>query len=155
MSFGGDEVRAVVQRVQKATVRVEGEVISEIGSGLCVLVGVSKDDEEADADYLAEKIIEMRVFPDINGKMNINVREAGGSVLIVSNFTLYGDLRKGRRPNFTQAASFEAGNRLYDYFCNAVAAKVPTVTGVYGANMDVDLVNDGPVTILLDSFRTF
>jgi D-tyrosyl-tRNA(Tyr) deacylase len=149
-------VRAVVQRVSSARVRVGGEVKGEIGRGLAVLLGVSRDDGEADARLLADKVSGLRVFEDAGGRMNLAAGEVGGGVLVVSQFTLYGDARKGNRPSFTDAAPPEAANALYERFCALVREKgLPVATGVFRASMEVELVNEGPVTILLDSKRLF
>jgi D-aminoacyl-tRNA deacylase len=146
----------VVQRVSAASVSVGGETVSEIGPGLTVLLGVKDGDTPADAEYLAEKIAGLRVFGDANGRMNHSVAETGGSVLLVSQFTLYGDARKGRRPSYARAAGPEVANRLYEACATAVAALgVPVATGRFGAMMRVELTGDGPVTILLDSEREF
>ena len=149
-------MRAVIQRVAHASVRVEGEVVGRIGLGWLVLLGVARGDADADADRLAEKVVGLRAFADEDGKMNRDVREAGGSVLAVSQFTLLGDCRKGRRPGFDEAAEPAEAERLYDRFTAAVAAAgVPVATGVFRAMMQVELVNDGPVTFLLDSRKAF
>ncbi|HEX6879669.1 MAG TPA: D-aminoacyl-tRNA deacylase [Terriglobales bacterium] len=149
-------MRAVVQRVSKAKVTVESRVTGEIGLGLLVLVGVSQTDMEADADYLAEKVTGLRVFEDNDGKMNLAVGEVGGAVLAVSQFTLYGDVRRGKRPSFDAAARPEQAKRLYDHFCKKVrAAGLRCEEGVFQAMMDVELLNAGPVTILLDSTKAF
>jgi len=147
-------MRAVVQRVSEASVRIEGRVVGEIGPGLLVLLGVGRGDGEADADYLAGKVVHLRVFPDEGGQMNRSLLETGGSVLVVSQFTLYGDVRKGRRPGYSSAAPPEEANRLYEHFVallRGLGAKVET--GVFQAMMDVTLVNHGPVTLWLDSSR--
>ena len=149
-------MRAVVQRVSRARVTVGNDLAGEIGSGLLVLLGVSKDDTEADADYLAGKIIGLRVFEDAGGKMNRAVGEAEGSVLVVSQFTLYGDVRHGKRPSFDAAASPEKARALYEYFVERIrAAGLRCETGRFQEMMQVELVNDGPVTILLDSSKAF
>jgi D-tyrosyl-tRNA(Tyr) deacylase len=148
-------MRAVLQRVSEARVEVAGEVTGAIGSGLVVFVGISREDTRTDAEYLAEKITGLRVFPDETGKMNRDVKEAGGSILIVSQFTLYADARKGRRPGFDRAAPPDSARPLYDYFVEAVRRRgVPVATGTFQAVMSVRLINDGPVTILLDSEKT-
>ena len=145
-------MRAVVQRVKRASVKVEDELTGEIGHGLLVLLGVAQDDTEADADYLAEKIAGLRIFDDDAGKMNLSVVDAGGSVLAVSQFTLFGDVRRGKRPSFDAAARPERARELYEYFVGRVrAAGLRCETGRFQAMMDVELVNSGPVTILLDS----
>ena len=149
-------MRAVVQRVSRARVTVGNDLAGEIGSGLLVLLGVSKDDTEADADYLSNKIIGLRVFEDAGGKMNRAVAEAEGSVLVVSQFTLYGDVRHGKRPSFDAAASPEKARALYEYFVERIrAAGLHCETGRFQEMMQVELVNDGPVTILLDSSKAF
>jgi D-tyrosyl-tRNA(Tyr) deacylase len=149
-------MRACVQRVSRASVTVEGQVVGQIGRGLLVLLGVAQGDEEKDARYLADKVVGLRVFEDDQGKMNRSLREAGGSLLVVSQFTLLGDVRKGRRPSFIDAAPPEEANRLYEVFAAAVASHgVQVATGRFQAHMDVELVNDGPVTLLLDSKRLF
>jgi D-aminoacyl-tRNA deacylase len=145
-------MRAVVQRVSRARVAVAGEVAGEIGAGLLVLLGVGQNDREADADYLAEKIAGLRIFEDAEGKMNRAVGECGGAVLAVSQFTLYGDVRRGKRPSFDAAARPELARRLYDYFVGRIrAAGLRCETGRFQEMMQVELVNQGPVTILLDS----
>jgi D-tyrosyl-tRNA(Tyr) deacylase len=145
-------MKAVVQRVSSASVVVEGENLGEIASGLLVLLGVAKGDEERDAEFLAEKIVGLRIFGDAEGKMNLTVVDAGGAILAVSQFTLLGDCRKGRRPSFVDAAPPEVAERLYrHYVARSRALGVRTETGRFQAHMEVRLVNDGPVTILLDS----
>lgn len=149
-------MRAVIQRVSRAKVSVEGAITGEIGPGLLVLLGVSQQDTEADADYLAAKTLGLRIFDDDTGKMNRSVAETGGALLVVSQFTLYGDVRRGRRPSFDAAARPERANQLYEYFVSKVrGAGVACETGQFQAMMDVELVNDGPVTILLDSEKQF
>ena len=149
-------MRAVVQRVSRCRVTVEGNVVGEIGAGLLVLLGVSKTDNEAAADYLVEKITGLRIFEDGEGKMNLSVQDSGGAVLVVSQFTVYGDTRRGRRPSFDAAARPEEAKRLYEYFVGKVrAAGLRCQTGQFQAMMDVELVNSGPVTILLDSEKQF
>ena len=145
-------MRAVVQRVSQARVDVAGETVGAIERGLLVLLGVQTPDTEHDADYLAAKIVSLRIFNDAQGKMNLDLQDVQGGVLVVSQFTLYGDARKGRRPSFVQAAPPEQAERLYEYFLDATARHgVPVAHGVFGAYMQVHLVNDGPVTLLLDS----
>jgi D-tyrosyl-tRNA(Tyr) deacylase len=142
--------------VSNAEVRVEGQVVGRIGPGLLVLLGVGQGDAEADADYLADKVVNLRVFSDEQGQMNRSVLDAGGAVLVVSQFTLYGDCRRGRRPGFSDAAPPELAGRLYAHFVARVrASSVPTEAGVFRATMDVALVNQGPVTLLLDSRKAF
>lgn len=149
-------MRAVVQRVSRAQVTVDGEITGQIGLGLLVLLGVGRDDSEADAAYLAEKIIGLRVFEDDHGKMNLSMLEAGGSVLTVSQFTLYGDVRRGKRPSFDAAAPPERARVLYEFFVEQVrAAGLRCETGRFQEMMKVELVNEGPVTILLDSAKKF
>ncbi len=149
-------MRAVVQRVSRAEVRVEGRSTGRIGRGLAVLLGVARDDGEEDARLLADKVAALRVFEDGGGKMNLALAEVGGGVLVVSQFTLLGDARKGNRPSFVEAAPPEAANALYERFCALVREKgLAVATGVFRATMEVELVNDGPVTILLDSRRVF
>ncbi len=149
-------MRAVVQRVARACCRVEGCTTGEIGRGLVVLLGVGRNDTERDAAYLAEKTATLRIFPDEQGKMNRSVLDVGGAVLVVSQFTLYGDARGQRRPSFVQAAPPDSGKRLYEEYVRALAALgVPVQTGVFQAQMQVELINDGPVTILLDSEKMF
>jgi D-tyrosyl-tRNA(Tyr) deacylase len=148
-------VRAVVQRVSRAKVTVGDEVTGEIGKGLLVLLGVSVNDDEADADYLVEKIVNLRIFEDADDKMNLSLVDAGGAMLVVSQFTLYGDTRRGRRPSFIAAAPPERANELYEYFVARSRLQIDKVeTGRFQAMMDVELVNDGPVTIILDSEKT-
>ncbi len=149
-------MRAVVQRVSEASVTVDGERIGEIGAGLLVLVGVAEGDTETDVAYVAEKVVNLRVFEDEAGKMNRSLLDVGGELLAVSQFTLLGDARKGRRPSFIDAAPPDVGNRLYEAFCAAVRdAGVRVATGKFQAMMDVALVNQGPVTILIDSKKAF
>ena len=149
-------MRAVVQRVKRASVTVEGQVIASVGKGLLVLLGVAQGDAEADAEFLAEKVANLRIFADDEGKMNRSVKEAGGAVLAVSQFTLLGDARKGRRPSFIDACAPERANALFEHFCAKVREQgLDCAAGKFRAMMDVELVNDGPVTILLDSKRLF
>ncbi|WP_169975097.1 D-aminoacyl-tRNA deacylase [Tautonia rosea] len=149
-------MRAVLQRVSRASVEVDGSLVGQIDLGWLVLLGVGKGDTEADADWLAEKIAGLRAFEDDLGKMNRSVGEVGGSVLVVSQFTLFGDCRKGRRPSFDAAADPGEAERLYQVLCDRIAALgLPVATGTFRAMMNVSLVNDGPVTLLLDSRKTF
>ena len=148
-------MRAVVQRVLNASVAIGGTVKGEIGKGYLVLLGIEENDTEKDLDYIAEKLLGLRVFDDEAGKMNRSVLDAGGSILLVSQFTLYGDARKGRRPSFIRAARPEKAIPLYEAMSARLRAALPVETGEFGADMQVSLVNDGPVTILLDSERTF
>src|SRR5262245_18345743 len=145
-------MRAVVQRVSRARVTVDGAVTGEIGPGLLVLLGVTQSDTREQGQWLAEKIAGLPLFNDADGKMNRDVSEIGGGVLVVSQFTLYGDCRKGRRPSFVDAAPPEIAIPLYEEFINALKALgIPTATGRFGAMMQVELVNDGPVTLIVDS----
>lgn len=145
-------MRAVIQRVTRASVTVEGRVAGEIGAGLLVLLGVSRTDNPESATYLAEKIANLRIFSDGAGKMSLSLLDVGGSALLVSQFTLYGDTRGGRRPSYIQAAPPEQAGLLYEEFVRSIRSLgVPVETGVFQAHMQVELVNDGPVTILLDS----
>src|SRR5689334_2766294 len=149
-------MRAVVQRVNRCQVTVDGSMVGEIGPGLLVLLGVSKSDAEAAADYLVEKIIGLRIFEDAEGKMNLSVQDSGGAVLVVSQFTLYGDVRRGKRPSFDAAARPEEAKRLYEYFVAKVRASgLRCETGQFQEMMHVALVNEGPVTILIDSEKKF
>jgi len=149
-------MRAVVQRVSRAQVRVGDEIAGDIGPGLLVLLGVGDGDTFADADYLAEKIAGLRIFEDEHGKMNLGLTEIAGSVLAVSQFTLYGDVRRGKRPAFDAAAPPEKARTLYEYFVERIRlAGLPCETGRFQQMMQVELVNDGPVTILLDSSKAF
>ena len=149
-------MRAVVQRVSEASVRVDGRVVGQIGRGLLVLLGVGTGDAEPDAELLVEKVLHLRIFPDEAGAMNRSLVDIAGELLVVSQFTLYGDARKGRRPSFIDAAPPEEANRLYRHYVDkARASGLRVEEGVFGAMMDVVLVNDGPVTILLDSRKGF
>jgi D-tyrosyl-tRNA(Tyr) deacylase len=149
-------MRAVVQRVTRASVTVDGEVVGEIGNGLVVLLGIARDDTKLDAAYLAEKIAALRIFDDEAGKMNVSVKDINGGLLIVSQFTLYGDVRRGLRPSWIDAAAPEVAEPLYDFFVRQTRTMVSNVaTGSFRAMMQVELVNDGPVTILLDSKKLF
>ena len=149
-------MRAVVQRVTRASVTVDVEIVGEIGKGLVVLLGVASDDTQQDAEYLAEKIASLRIFDDQAGKMNLSVKDVGGSLLIVSQFTLYGDVRRGLRPSWSDAAPPEIAEPLYEFFMTEARKYVSQVaTGIFRRTMQVELVNDGPVTILLDSQKLF
>jgi D-tyrosyl-tRNA(Tyr) deacylase len=149
-------MRAVVQRVREASVSVEGQITGKIGPGILLLVGVDEDDAEVDAQYIAEKVAGLRIFPDTEGKANLSVEDIGGGVLVVSQFTLHGDCRKGRRPSFTQAARPEKAIPLYELVVSELRDRGLQVgTGVFGAMMEVRLLNDGPFTLLLDSERNF
>lgn len=148
-------MRAVVQRVSRATVTVDCQIVGEIGAGLLVLLGVTHADEQSDADYLVDKIVNLRIFDDAEGKMNLSLSDTNGGMLVVSQFTLYGDTRGGRRPSYIAAAPGNEANTLYEYFVVKAQESVAKVaTGKFGAMMDVELVNDGPVTIILDSEKT-
>lgn len=145
-------MKIVLQRVKNASVSVTGEQISEIGSGLLLLVGIARGDGEAKVDWLAEKVTGLRVFADAEGRMNLDVRESGGEILAVSQFTLLANTRKGKRPSFVDAAPPEEAERLFDYFCRQLreAGVASVETGSFGAMMEVTLINDGPVTIVLE-----
>ncbi len=150
--YAAAEMRAVLQRVTRASVTVEGEVVGAIERGLLALVGVAASDSEADAAALAEKTVGLRIFEDDAGKMNLSVADVGGSLLAVSQFTLLADTRRGKRPSFTDAMEPQAANRLFESFCaRARALGIPVATGKFRAHMLVELANDGPVTILLDT----
>jgi D-tyrosyl-tRNA(Tyr) deacylase len=149
-------LRAVVQRIKEARVVVGGETVGETGPGLLVFLGVGKTDTEDDADYLLSKIAGLRIFEDESGKLNLGLTDVGGELMVVSQFTLYGDARKGRRPSFTDAARNDTAEELYDYFVfKARDMGLHTGTGRFGAKMEVSLINDGPVTMLIDSGRLF
>ncbi len=149
-------MRAVVQRVACARVRVGDRTVGEIGRGLLVLLGVGRGDTEDDAAYLAEKIVHLRIFEDAEGKMNRSLLDVGGEMLVVSQFTLYGDCRRGRRPSYSEAAPPEQARALYEYFAERARQYGPRVeTGIFQEMMDVELVNVGPVTLLLDSRKQF
>jgi D-tyrosyl-tRNA(Tyr) deacylase len=149
-------MRAVVQRVTRAKVTVDGEVVGEIRNGLVVLLGIARDDTKVEAAYLVDKIAALRVFDDDQGKMNLSVKDVGGGLLIISQFTLYGDVRRGLRPSWIDAAPPEIAEPLYDFFVRQTRSAIGNVaTGKFQAMMQVELVNDGPVTILLDSKKLF
>jgi D-tyrosyl-tRNA(Tyr) deacylase len=144
-------MRVVLQRVARASVRVGGKTTGEISRGILLLLGVHASDTPACADFLATKCAELRIFPDADGKMNLSCKEINGAALVVSQFTLYGDCRKGRRPNFMEAAGPEKGQDLYKYFVERLRGELPKVeTGIFGAMMEVELLNDGPVTLILE-----
>lgn len=148
----GFTMRAVVQRVKESSVSVENKIVGRIGFGLMVLLGIAENDQAKDADYLVEKIINLRIFEDEQGKMNRSLMDVGGEMLVVSQFTLLGDCRKGRRPSFVEAANPKKANELYTYFVEQVRARgVKTETGRFRAMMDVALINEGPVTLILES----
>lgn len=150
------KMRAVIQRVRRARVKVDQRAVGEISAGVVVLLGVGRGDSSEGASYLAEKTANLRIFNDGEGKMNVSLLESGGSALVVSQFTLYGDVRRGRRPGFDHAAPPQEANRLYEeYVANLKALGVPVQTGIFQAHMIVELENDGPVTILVDSDKTF
>jgi len=145
-------MKAVIQRVSEASVSVEGKVISQIGKGYLVLLGVVDGDTEKEADIMAEKLLKLRVFEDENEKMNLSIKDVDGDILVVSQFTLCADCRKGNRPSFTSSAAPDEANRLYEYFTEKLKTEIKNVgTGEFGADMDVALHNDGPVTILYDT----
>lgn len=149
-------MRAIIQRVTRANVTIDQEIVGKIGRGLVVLLGVSLDDQDVDADYLAHKIISLRIFDDMEGRMNLSVKDAHGGLLVVSQFTLYGDVRRGLRPSWSDAAPPELAEPLYDYFvrkCRELMMEVQT--GSFRKMMQVELVNDGPVTLMLDSKKLF
>ena len=149
-------MRAVVQRVSSSKVTVDGEVTGEINKGLLVLLGVTHEDTSKDVDYIIDKVLNLRIFEDENEKMNLSLKDVGGELLVVSQFTLYGDCRKGRRPSFSSAARPEVATKLYEEFIEKARKEgIVTKTGQCGAHMMVDLTNDGPVTILLESNRDF
>lgn len=149
-------MRAVVQRVARAKVTVEDEVVGEIKQGLVVLLGVARDDSETDAEYLAAKIVSLRIFDDESGKMNRSVKDVGGGMLVISQFTLYGDVRRGLRPSWFEAAAPEVAQPLYEFFiAQATKLLIEVASGSFRSQMRVELINDGPVTILLDSRKQF
>ncbi|MCM1225915.1 MAG: D-aminoacyl-tRNA deacylase [Clostridium sp.] len=144
-------MKAVVQRVTHASVKVDGEVKGSIGKGFLVLLGVGRNDTEADADRLVKKLVNLRIFSDENDKINLSLSDVGGSLLVISQFTLYADCRKGNRPNFIQAGSPDMAERLYEYFIGECKKHIPIVEkGVFGADMKVELLNDGPFTVVLE-----
>lgn len=149
-------MRAIIQRVSHAQVTVENQIVGKIGLGILVLLGVAQSDTKLDADYLVEKIINLRIFADLNDKMNLSLLDVKGELLVVSQFTLFGDCRKGRRPSYSDAATPNQAEELYNYFVSqAIKQGIKTETGKFQAMMDVELVNQGPVTILLDSKKLF
>jgi len=149
-------MRAVIQRVSRARVRVDGQTTGESGPGLLILLGVGQGDTSSEVDSLLDKIINLRIFEDAGGKMNLSLLETGGQLMVISQFTLYADCRKGRRPSFTDAAPSGDAEKLYDYFVDAARKRgLQVATGIFQALMEVELVNSGPVTILLDSSKNF
>lgn len=149
-------MRAVIQRVKKASVKVDDQVVGAIDHGLLVLLGVHEDDTKDDLDYIYSKTKDLRIFEDENEKMNLSLKDISGSLLVVSQFTLYGDARKGKRPSFSESAGPDLAEKLYeDFILRAKEDGIECQTGTFGAHMDVELVNDGPVTILLDSSKIF
>jgi len=145
-------MRAIIQRVKRGSVKVDGEVVAEIGRGLVVLLGIRNSDTEKDMNYLAEKIANLRIFEDEQGKFNFSLKDVGGEILVVSNFTVYGDTKKGRRPSFTEAASPETARVLFERFLEILKAQeVPVKTGIFQAMMEVEIINDGPVTVIVES----
>ena len=149
-------MRAVIQRVRRARVQVDGQTTGEIGQGLLILLGVGQGDTPREADFLLDKIINLRIFEDDGGKMNLSLLETGGQLMVISQFTLYADCRKGRRPSFTDAAPPGEAQKLYDYFVDTARKRgLQVATGIFQALMEVELVNFGPVTILLDSSKNF
>jgi D-tyrosyl-tRNA(Tyr) deacylase len=151
-------MRAVVQRVSRAAVSIDGREHSSIKAGLCVLLGITTSDTDSDIQYIIDKLVNLRVFPDEEGKLNLSLLETAGALMIVSQFTLYGDARKGRRPSYSRAAGGDKAHQLYTKFLTSLSTIHPgleVATGVFGAMMQVSLVNDGPVTILLDSEKVF
>lgn len=149
-------MRAVVQRVSQANVKVDGKIVGEINKGLLVFLGVGKEDDEKDLDYMIDKILGLRIFEDENGKLNLSLLDIKGELLVISQFTLYGNVKKGKRPSFTDAADPDIANNYYELFIEKAREKgVKTEHGIFGADMKVSLINDGPVTILIDSHKTF
>lgn len=149
-------MRAVIQRVSRAKVRVSGNVVAEIGPGLLVFLGIGKEDTSADAEYLLEKIMHLRIFEDAAGKFNLSLLDSGGEMTVVSQFTLYADCRQGRRPSFTAAAPAEMARSLYEFFLEKARQKgLRVAAGIFQARMEIELINVGPVTILLDSSKNF
>jgi D-aminoacyl-tRNA deacylase len=149
-------MRAVVQRVKEARVDISSETVGAIGVGLLIFLGVGEEDSEKDAEYMADKVVNLRIFPDEKDLMNLSLLDTGGSILVVSQFTLWGDCRKGRRPSFAKAARPERANELYEYFIRILKEKgLKIATGRFQEMMDVHLVNDGPVTLLIDSAKAF
>ena len=149
-------MRAVVQRVTSSSVVVDGEIVGKIGNGLNVLLGITHTDDEKDINYILDKVVNLRIFEDENGKMNLSVKDIGGEILFISQFTLYGDVRGGRRPSYTQAMAYDEAEKLYDRFLQTAKDNgINFECGRYGADMKVEIHNDGPVTILVDSKKEF
>lgn len=149
-------MRAVIQRVSEASVKVDNNIVGEIGKGLLALIGIGEGDTPKDLDYLVDKVLGLRIFQDENDKMNLSLLDIQGELLVISQFTLYGDVRKGKRPSFTDSAHPDIAEKMYLEFIDKVMAKgIKTEKGIFGADMKVNLINDGPVTILLDSKKTF
>ncbi|HSH35807.1 D-aminoacyl-tRNA deacylase [Schnuerera sp.] len=149
-------MRAVIQRVTEASVKVEENIVGKIDKGLLVLLGVGEEDNDKDLEYMVDKVLGLRIFEDDNGKMNLSLLDIGGEILIISQFTLYGDVRKGKRPSFTKSAHPDIAKDIYLKFVEKCKEKgIKTEEGIFGANMDVSLINDGPVTIIIDSKKTF
>ena len=149
-------MRAVIQRVTEASVSVDGKVVGRIGPGMVVLLGVGEDDSEKEVSYVAEKISGLRIFEDSSGRMNLSIEDTGGEILAISQFTLYGDTRKGRRPSYVRAAGGDSARRFYELFIAKLTERgIQVETGVFGAHMDVHMVNCGPVTLLVDSSKDF
>lgn len=149
-------MRAVIQRVTEASVSVDGDIVGSIGPGMVIFLGVEKDDSEKDVAYVAEKVSGLRIFEDSSGRMNFGIEDTGGEILVVSQFTLYGDCRKGRRPSYVRAAGGDFARQYYELFVARLAERgIPVKTGVFGAHMDVHIVNCGPVTLLVDSSKDF
>ena len=149
-------MRAVVQRVKESSVKIDGSIVGKINKGFNVLIGISKDDTIDDLKYIKDKIMNLRVFEDQNNNMNLSIKDVNGELLIVSQFTLYGDCRKGRRPNFMNALSGDEAEKLYEEFLGMIRQEnIVVETGVFGADMEVCIINDGPVTLLIDSKKTF
>lgn len=149
-------MRAVVQRVKEAGVKVDNKIVGKISKGLLIFLGVGEEDSEIDLNYLVQKILGLRIFQDENDKMNLSVQDINGEILVISQFTLYGDVRKGKRPSFIKSAHPEIGNRFYEEFITKInESGVKVESGIFGAHMDINLINDGPVTILIDSNKDF
>ena len=143
-------MKVLVQRVKSASVKVDGKTVGKIEKGLVVFVGVTHNDEKQNADFLAKKVCNLRIFKDDQDKMNLSVKDINGKLLIISQFTLYGDAKKGNRPSFVEAAKPEYANELYEYFCEKCSKEIEVQKGIFGADMKVELLNDGPVTIMIE-----